>query len=156
MSRIVPILILLSLCAVTALQAQNSGTIEGQIIDSQSMEALAGVNVTLQGTTYGAATGVDGNYRISGVPAGTYTLQASYLGFQPFEQDIDLDAGQTITVDIEMQETTLLSDELVVTGSRRPEKLLDSPITIERVSAEDIELTGGPTFLASLSNLKGV
>ena len=156
MGRIAPLLLLISLITTSVLQAQSTGTIEGRVIESESMEALAGVNVTLQGTTYGAATGIDGTYRITGVPAGIYTLQASYLGFQPFEQEIDLGAGQTITVNVEMQETTLLSDELVVTGSRRPEKLLDSPITIERVSAEDLELTGGPTFLASLSNLKGV
>lgn len=156
MGRIAPLLLLLSLFAASALQAQSTGTIEGQIFESPGMEALAGVNVMLRGTSYGAATDADGSYRISGVPEGIYTLRATYLGFQQYEQEVEINAGQTLTVDIELQETTLMSDELVVTGSRRPEKLLESPITIERVSTEDLEYSGGPTFLSSLSNLKGV
>jgi iron complex outermembrane receptor protein len=142
--------------AAPAMQAQSTGTIEGSVVETQSMEALAGVNMMLRGTTYGAASDAEGNYRITNVPAGTYMLRATYLGFQQYEQEIQVQAGQTLTVSIELRETTFMSDELVVTGSRRPEKLLESPTTIERVSAEDLRLSGGASFLSSLSNLKGV
>jgi len=156
MGRIASLILLLFMLVAPAIQAQSTGTIEGRVVDAQSMEALAGVNVMLRGTTYGAASVTDGNYRITNVPAGTYTLRATYLGFQQFEQEVQVQAGQTLTVSIELRETTLMSDELVVTGSRRPEKLLESPTTIERVSAEDLRLSGGASFLSALSNLKGV
>ena len=156
MGRTVLLTLIFCLFAAMASMAQSTGTIEGRVVDSQSMEALAGVNLMLSGTTYGAATDVNGEFEISGIPEGTYMLRATYLGFQQYEQEVEVSAGQTLTVDIQLEETTLMSEELVVTGSRRPEKLLESPITIERVSAEDLELSGGPTFLSTLSNLKGV
>jgi len=156
MGRIASLLLLLFMLAAPAMQAQSTGTIEGSVVETQSMEALAGVNMMLRGTTYGAASDAEGNYRITNVPAGTYMLRATYLGFQQYEQEIQVQAGQTLTVSIELRETTFMSDELVVTGSRRPEKLLESPTTIERVSAEDLRLSGGASFLSSLSNLKGV
>ena len=156
MDRILPLILLLCLIATPAIMAQSTGMIEGQVVEMQSMEALAGVNVMLSGTTYGDASDADGNYTIENVPAGTYVLRATYLGFQPYEQEVQVRSGQTLNVDITLEATTFMSDELVVTGSRRPEKLLESPITIERVSAEDIEYSAGSTFLSSLSNLKGV
>jgi len=156
MDRILPLLLLLCLIITPAIMAQSTGMIEGKVVEMQSMEALAGVNVMLNGTTYGDASDIDGNYTIENVPAGIYILRATYLGFQPYEQEVQVRSGQTLNVDITLEATTFMSDELVVTGSRRPEKLLESPITIERVSAEDLEYSGGSTFLSSLSNLKGV
>jgi len=156
MGRIAPLLLLISLITTSVLQAQSTGTIEGQVIEKQTMEALAGVNVVLSETSYGTATNADGNYQISDIPAGTYTLRATFLGFQEFTTAVQVEAGQTLTLDIELGETIFRSEELVVTGSRRPEKLLDAPMSIETVSAENLNQTGGGTFYQALANIKGV
>lgn len=156
MSRLLPILLSLSLFAVSAIQAQNNGNIEGQIFDSQSMEALAGVNVVLRGTGQGTATDAEGNFRIANIPEGTYTLRATFLGFEEYTTSVDVEAGQTLRLDIELREAILRSDELVVTGSRRPEKLLDAPMSIETVTAENLAQSGGGTFYQALANIKGV
>lgn len=156
MSRLIPLMILLSLFAITALQAQNNGAIQGQVIDLESMEALAGVNVVLRGTGYGTASDAGGNYRIDNIPAGTYTLRATFLGFEEFTTTVNVQSGQTLNLDVELGQTTFRSDELVVTGSRRPEKLLDAPMSIETVTAENLNQTGGGSFYQALANLKGV
>lgn len=156
MSRIVTLLLFLSLAAGTTIQAQNTGNIEGQVFDAQNMEALAGVNLVLRGTSYGTASDANGNYRIANVPAGSYTLRVTFLGFEEHTQPVEVRAGETLRVDIELNQTILRSEELVVTGSRRPEKLLDAPMSIETITAENLDQTGGGTFYQALANLKGV
>ncbi|NIT55872.1 MAG: TonB-dependent receptor plug domain-containing protein, partial [Aliifodinibius sp.] len=137
--------------------AQNTGTIEGTVTDQESGEVMPGVNVALIGTTKGAATNEAGEYEITEIEPGTYTVKATYLGYATFESDeLTVEAGQTITLDIGLEQTVWRGNEVVVSGSRRPEKLLESPTTIERVSLEDIETSGGSTFMSTLSNLKGV
>lgn len=156
MNRLATIFFLFCCMSITAVQAQSTGSIEGQVFDVESSEALTGVNIVLRGTSFGAATNINGNYRIENIPGGNYTLVATYLGYETIEQQVEISAGQSLNLDLEMEATFLRSDEMVVTGSRRPEKLLESPTTIERVSTEDLELSGGSTFMSSLSNLKGV
>ncbi|MDZ7681254.1 MAG: carboxypeptidase regulatory-like domain-containing protein [Fodinibius sp.] len=136
--------------------AQNSGSIEGTVTD-ESGEVMPGVNVTLMGTTKGAATDESGTYKIRGLNPGTYRVKATYLGYAAFTSDpVEVGSGDTITLDISLEKTVWRGDEVVVSGSKRPEKLLESPTTIERVSEEELQQSAGSTFMSSLSNLKGV
>ncbi|PAU94147.1 hypothetical protein CK503_08005 [Aliifodinibius salipaludis] len=145
------------LFSVMGAMAQNTGTIEGTATNQETGETMPGVNVSIVGTNQGAATGPNGQYEISGLEPGTYRVKATYLGFSDYlSEQITVEAGASLTHNIQMQETVWQGNEVVVTGSRRPEKLLESPTTIERVSPEDLEMSGGSTFMSSLSNLKGV
>lgn len=65
---------------VTQAHAQTTGKIAGIVIDVDSRTGLPGVNVFIEGTTQGTATNMDGEYVIIGVPPGTYTLIASFIG----------------------------------------------------------------------------
>lgn len=145
------------LLSAMGVQAQNTGTIEGTVTDEATGEVIPAVNVALVGTTKGAATTTAGEYEITDIEPGQYRIEATYLGYANFESDlIEVEAGQTITLDITLEETVWQGNEVVVSGSKRPEKLLESPTTIARVSQEELETTGGATFMSSLSNLKGV
>ena len=64
------------------------------------------------------------------------------------------EAGQKMDVVLETQDTQL--DEIVVSASRTPEKVRESPVTIERMSIKDIKKTASPTFYDGLENLKEV
>lgn len=77
--QLVLLLVLLLLPAVTL----AAGKIRGKVVDKESKEALIGANVSIEGTTYGAATNVDGEYVILNVPVGTYTLKATFVGYGP-------------------------------------------------------------------------
>lgn len=63
--------------------AQGTGTLAGRVVDAASGETLPGANVRIEGTTLGAAANADGQYRIIGVPVGTYTVTASFIGYTP-------------------------------------------------------------------------
>lgn len=60
----------------------QSGKLRGQITDQETGEALVGANVIVVGTSYGAATDVNGEYIILNLVAGTYEVKASYIGYQ--------------------------------------------------------------------------
>lgn len=60
-----------------------SGKIRGTVVDRETGEFLVGANVAVEGTTYGAATNAEGEFIILNVPAGVYTLRATFVGYQP-------------------------------------------------------------------------
>lgn len=153
---IIAVVCFLLFSSMTAV-AQSTGTVEGTVTNQQSGAVMPGVNVSIVGTNQGAATDVDGNYEIKDLEPGTYRIKATYLGFADYlSEEITVEAGASVTHDIQMRETVWQGSEVVVTGSRRPEKLLESPVTIETVTPEELEMSGGSTFMSSLSNLKGV
>ncbi|MDH3268612.1 MAG: TonB-dependent receptor [Ignavibacteria bacterium] len=80
MNRIMTILFLLLLLPAMALA--QSGKLRGQITDQETGEALIGANIIIVGTSYGAATDVNGEYIILNLVAGTYEVKASYIGYQ--------------------------------------------------------------------------
>jgi len=76
--------------------AQGTGTLAGRVLDGAANEGLPGANVLIEGTTLGAATDLDGNFRIIGVPVGSYTVVASYAGYQSESySDVTINNGYT-------------------------------------------------------------
>src|SRR2546422_9204266 len=72
------------LCLYTMpLTAQNTGTVRGQVVDSTTRQALAGVTVQIQGTARSTVTGPDGNYSLGDVPAGRRVVPATRNGVGP-------------------------------------------------------------------------
>jgi len=80
MNRIMTILFLLLLLPAMALA--QSGKLRGQITDQETGEALVGANIIIVGSSYGAATDINGEYIILNLVAGTYEVKASYIGYQ--------------------------------------------------------------------------
>ncbi|GAB5535978.1 MAG: VWA domain-containing protein [Rubricoccaceae bacterium] len=89
-------LLLAALALATVSASAQTGTLAGRVLDAAANEGLPGANVIIQGTQLGAATDIDGNYRIIGVPVGTYTVVASYAGYeaQTFH-DVPINSGTT-------------------------------------------------------------
>ena len=87
--------LILALCLIylSRVSAQV-GSIEGIIADS--MEVLTGASVSLAGTTLGAITDLDGHFLISNVPAGKWTLRASFIGYQKYELPVTIHEGENL------------------------------------------------------------
>ena len=91
---------------------QTTGTIVGHITDGATQQGLSGV--TVQVGNRGALTQNDGRYIIAGVPAGTYSLRASMIGYAEATNEVTVQAGQTVTVDVAMASQALNLSEIVV------------------------------------------
>jgi outer membrane receptor protein involved in Fe transport len=88
----------------TVALAQGTGTLAGQVVD-ETGAGLPGANVVVEGTTLGAATDPDGNYRIIGVPVGTYTVTARFVGYGDVSQnDVTISSGYTRDLDFTLRE----------------------------------------------------
>ncbi len=158
MRTFISIILYCSLLAMaTGAWAQDTGVLEGTVTDQQSGETLPGVNISIMGTSQGTATNAEGVYRIEGLEPGEYRVRATYVGYAEFQSEpLTIEGGETTTLDIALEQTRLRGNEIVVSGTKRPEKMLESPTTIERVSEEEISSSGGSTFMNAMANLKGV
>jgi hypothetical protein len=110
-------LIMLLLAPSLAL-GQNTAKISGRVT-AEDGEPLPGANVRIEGEGYGAATGPNGEYTIFEVPPGTYTVVASFVGYQTERrQNVQLVSGVTRRLDFELQEAEFEGEELVVTATK--------------------------------------
>ena len=80
----------------------QSITIEGIVKDKKTQKSLIGANVFIVGTSIGTSTDGNGKYKLSNVNLGSYTLKASYIGYQEVEIDLDLTSAENITQDFEL------------------------------------------------------
>ncbi|MTI41206.1 TonB-dependent receptor [Fulvivirga lutimaris] len=115
MKQVYLIVLLLALAISTS--AQNQGTIKGRIINKQG-EALPGISVGLEGTSYGAPTTESGYYNIKNVPTGNYKLIVSAIGFQSITRNINISGAKTITRNFTLREKSEELDEVVISGKR--------------------------------------
>lgn len=128
--------LLLGLPAVAL--AQGTGTIAGQVTD-ETGAGLPGANVVVGGTMLGAATDIDGNYRIIGVPVGTYDITASFAGFaSETVTGVDINSGYTRDLSFQLGEDDQQLEEVVVEFTR-PIIENDAIGAPRVVSGEDIQ-----------------
>jgi hypothetical protein len=109
---------LLAVATLAVTAPAQPGAVNGFVRDAGSGEPLAYCNVYLDGTGYGAATGEKGYYYISHVPAGSYELVASYVGFRTARQRITVAAGRTTKADLELEPGAITVGEVKVTADR--------------------------------------
>ena len=108
-------LVLLLLAMPALAFAQNTGKLSGRIVDASTGDGLPGATVVVEGTTFGTAADVDGNYFIIGIPVGTYNVVASFVGFSTRRvEDVQISTGYTREIDFALQPGVEL-DEIVVT-----------------------------------------
>jgi len=98
-------------------QAQEAGTITGTVSDAQAGETLPGANVSVVGSEKGTATNAQGEYTLQDVQPGTYSLRASFVGFQEsVVEGVEVSAGETTEVDFELTPSQQTLEEVVVVG----------------------------------------
>lgn len=147
----------------------QTGTVRGHVVDAASA-AVANINVRLQGTSLGAATGADGRFLIRRVPAGQYTLVATGVGYRPERRLVTVEPGASLTVDLVLSPSNEELDELVVEGqtvnaftapssdfvARLPIADLDNPQVYTTITAELLESQVVTSFDDALTNAPGL
>ena len=150
-----PLAIVLMLFLFVGTAVAQTGTIRGFVTDAADSQPLPGVNVILTnpaGDLYGNASDTDGFFAISRVPAGSYMLRASFIGFQDFELDVSIADGeiQTIQITMRVEETEL--GEVVVEGARETAGAANVTAGLQTVRPADISLVPAPDISADLVN----
>ncbi len=132
------------LCCTLLLSAQTV-TISGYVRDAANGEDLIGVSIYTENPRYGTVTNAYGFYSLS-VPAGTYTVVYSYLGYAPLRLTVDLKSNTTRTVNLEVETEQL--QEVEVTDKRIEDKLTKPQMSVAELSAKEIKKI--PQFLGEV------
>ena len=136
--------------------AGDTGKIVGKVTDSETGEYLSGVNILLKGTSMGAASDTDGNYIILNVPAASYTITASYIGYKTINvTDTRVNADYTTIVNFVM-EVSVVEGEEVIVEAERPPIVRDQTATTTTVEDKDIVNMPVNSFDEIMTTMAGV
>lgn len=144
--------------------AKDTGTITGKVVDSETGEPVIGANVSITGTTQGAATDLDGNYTIQSVDPGIYSISISYISYSKKTiTGVEVDPNQPTTINVSLQPETIGMEEVTVTAtaSQSTEAGLLSlqrksvPVQ-DGISSEQISKLGDGNVGAAMRRVTGV
>ncbi len=127
-------------------------TVNGTVIDNNG-EPIPGANVVIIGTSTGTVADFDGKFVLSTNETPPFVLRITSIGFTEVTAQVTSN-NQSLT--ITLQEAQTMLDEIVVSASRRPERLFESPVSVERFGLKEIKNAAAESFYGSLQNLKGV
>ena len=126
-------------------------TVKGTVNDASGLP-LPGANIIVVGTSTGVVTDFDGNFTLTVSQNPPFSIQVSSVGFETLSQEI---TKNNETLAITLNEGSFL-DEVIVSASRTPERIFESPVTVERFGIKDIKTSASADFYGGLENLKGV
>ncbi len=136
--------------------AGTTGKLSGKIKDTQTGEPLIGANVVIEGTNFGAATNVNGEYVILNIPPGKYNVKFSFIGYESLlMQDVVITVDQTTVLSVSLNSQTIQVGEVIVTA-RTPLIQKDVTSSIAVITREQIEALPVSTFTELLSLQAGV
>ncbi|SFS65572.1 TonB-dependent receptor domain-containing protein [Lutibacter maritimus] len=128
-------------------------TISGSVKEAKTGEPIPGANIKVAGKSIGTTSDFDGNFSLKIAQNPPFSLEISLIGFSSKTVEVTK-INQILNVLLDESATAL--DEVVVSASRTPERILESPVTIERMDVREIKNTSSPSFYDGLENLKGV
>lgn len=126
-------------------------TISGSVVDD-SGQPIPGANIIVVDTSTGNVSDFDGNFTLTYNQNPPFSVQASSIGFET--ETIEVTTNNQVLNFVLVEGTSL--DEVVISASRTPERIFESPVTVERFGLKEIKNTASADFYDGLENLKGV
>lgn len=149
----------LLLAAVLALlpgfAAAQTGIVRGTVSGPEG-RAVSAAQVSITGTRFSTVTNTLGQFTLGGVPQGLHRLHVSMPGFVAHNSDVTVRPGEETLVSIQLVENNVELDAMVVSASRRAERRSESPATVTRVGAQQLEETPGNAFVGALKQAIGL
>ena len=113
--------VILVLLAAPSAMAQATGKIQGRVVDAGTGAPVAGATISLLGTSRSAVTTEDGYYFMNEVPAGLQTIVVEFIGRRTMRLEGQrVLAGQTTTLDFQLEVAAIELEPLIVEGERNP------------------------------------
>jgi len=114
----------------------QAGAIRGHVEDKDSRQPLPAANITVVGSVIGTTTDAQGNYVLSGLPAGKLSLRASLIGYQSQTRQIEMSIGDTLRADFVLLSSVLIGQPVTVTATRGRER--ETPATFSTMDHETL------------------
>lgn len=119
--------------------AQQTGRVQGTVVNGATQQALSGAQVFVDGTNIGSLTNSEGSYLLLNVPAGTHTVRVQMIGYGGGEQQVVVAAGELATADFELSQTAVALEQVVVTGTATEVRRREIGNSLEAITSSQIE-----------------
>ncbi len=97
---------------------KGQGAITGYVTDAETGEPLIGANVILEGSSLGSATDVTGKFYVTNIPAASYNLKASYIGYESYSIRMNVIEKNVANLNLSLTPSKFSVGEVVVTSTR--------------------------------------
>ncbi|RLD61882.1 MAG: TonB-dependent receptor [Bacteroidetes bacterium] len=158
LSLIIPLLSFSFFLFSSSVLAQNA-TVRGFVYEKETGEPVIFTNVYLVGTTYGAATDVNGYFVVSKIPPGSYTLMVTYLGFDTLSLEISLRSDEILSKKLYLNKGSYMLGQVQITGDREEAKTKTNT-SVVKITPKQIKrlptIGGTPDLAQYLQVLPGV
>jgi len=130
--------------------AQNTGSIQGTVKDKNTQETLVGATIQLEKTTLGVNTDIDGNFKLSNIPVGSYAVKASLVGYKPLTKfNINITSGNAIVLSFELESSSTDLKEVEITFDKNRSAVavdMVTPLSVQTLTTEEIRSNPGGNF----------
>ena len=123
---------------------------------SSEKKGVSEVRILLLGTKYATQTDSIGKYSIENIPEGNYKIQIAAVGFQTLKKSITIKINENNILDVELSTTENQLNEVVVSGTLKPVKRLESPVPVEVYSPVFFKKNPTASIYEALQNVNGV
>lgn len=115
---------------------QETGIIQGKVIDADSKRPLEAANIVLQEMNLGTSSGKDGSFHLRQIPAGSHVLRISYVGYSPKLMAVQVERGEVVDLQVALEATVLPGQTIIVTATRARER--ESPVAFGTLTAREL------------------
>jgi hypothetical protein len=161
MLKVLTATIILLMASASTIYAQGSASISGTIVNRNTQQALEGISITLNPGNISSLSDAKGQFRITGLVPGSYTITFTGVGVQ--EKSIAntvVNAGNEMVLSVELEPAVTQLTNIVVNARKNTAKAatLESPLSIQRLTTEDIKANPGGNFDISkaIQSLPGI
>jgi len=141
----------------TFLFSQETGSVQGKIIDRQTGEALQGATIIIRGTKISVLTDNKGHFVINKISPGQISLIITYVGYEEMEITVIITAGNTSDINnIALITDPRVGNDVVVSASKRVEKITDAPASIRVIAKKELDEFAGSNVFELAAYQQGV
>jgi TonB-dependent receptor len=155
------VILMILFVIVFSTQISAQGSLKGIVSDSTINKPLIGANVFIMGTSLGSATDIEGFYKISKIPEGTYTLKISYIGYLSKEFSIKIQNNRTLELNATLIPDVLEGETVIVTAQAQGQaaainQQITSNTIVNVISEEKIKELPDANAAEAIGRLPGV
>ncbi len=127
----------------------QTGSIEGQVTDTETGDPLIGASVLLPALERGATTDAEGEFEIEGLTVGTYEFRVTFIGYEPFVDEVEVTEDEVTTLNVSLETGDIGLEELVVTGYgvQRRREITGAQANVQSREIRDVTLQNTESLL---------
>lgn len=134
----------------------KSAVVKGTVSLQSGDNPIAGAELYIEDLSHGAVADEDGKFLIDAIPAGSWSLTASHLGFDSKEKSFTVGDEDTLVQNFTLKRKVIKRDEVVFTATRTLQLLKNVPIATELVTSKEIEYRAAQTAAEALATEAGI